>query len=155
MNSLPIWKQEMRRNLNEETKEIQPNSRIYPLGTGELPPKMNQFEYMNLVYDCTLTQKMTHVLGYLAIRYSFKERRATMMGQRRAANDLKMGRSTFRLATKDLEKWGWVSIKKGSRNKTDRYTLLIGYEIPDQKWIEPEAKLAQIQNEQEESENKK
>ena len=141
--------------MNEISSEILPNSRIYPLGTGELPLSMNQFEYMNLVYDCTLTQKMTHVLGYLAVRYNFTERRATMMGQRRAANDLKMERSTFRLATKDLEKWGWVRIKKGSRNKTDRYTLLIGYEIPDQKWTEPEAKMAQLQNEQDEPENKK
>ncbi len=141
--------------MNEISNEILPNSRIYPLGTGELPLSMNQFEYMNLVYDCTLTQKMTHVLGYLAVRYNFTERRATMMGQRRAANDLKMERSTFRLATKDLEKWGWVRIKKGSRNKTDRYTLLIGYEIPDQKWTEPEAKMAQLQNEQDEPENKK
>jgi hypothetical protein len=145
----------MEENLNEISNEILPNSRIYPLGTGELPLSMNQFEYMNLVYDCTLTQKMTHVLGYLAVRYNFTERRATMMGQRRAANDLKMERSTFRLATKDLEKWGWVRIKKGSRNKTDRYTLLIGYEIPDQKWTEPEAKMAQLQNEQDEPENKK
>jgi len=145
----------MEENLNEISSEILPNSRIYPLGTGELPLSMNQFEYMNLVYDCTLTQKMTHVLGYLAVRYNFTERRATMMGQRRAANDLKMERSTFRLATKDLEKWGWVRIKKGSRNKTDRYTLLIGYEIPDQKWTEPEAKMAQLQNEQDEPENKK
>jgi hypothetical protein len=145
----------MEENLNEISSEILPNSRIYPLGTGELPLSMNQFEYMNLVYDCTLTQKMTHVLGYLAVRYNFTERRATMMGQRRAANDLKMERSTFRLATKDLEKWGWVRIKKGSRNKTDRYTLLIGHEIPDQKWTEPEAKMAQLQNEQDEPENKK
>ena len=129
---------------------IVPRSRIYPLGTGELPKGMNQFEYMNLVYDCKLTKQMTHVLGYVAIRYNFKERRATMMGQRRAANDLDMERSTFRLATQDLEKWGWVRIKKGSRNKTDRYTLLIGYEIPDLKWKEPEAKLAQLRNEQDE-----
>jgi hypothetical protein len=111
---------------------------------------MNQFEFMNLVYDCKLTKQMTHVLGYLAIRYNFTERRATMMGQRRAANDLDMERSTFRLATQDLGKWGWVRIKKGSRNKTDRYTLLIGYEIPDLKWAEPEAKVAQLRNEQEE-----
>ena len=135
--------------------KIVPRSRIYALGTGELPSGMNQFEFMNLVYDCRLTQKMTHVLGYLAIRYNFIERRATMMGQRRAANDLKMERKTFRSATIELEKWGWVRIKKGSRNKTDRYTLLIGYEIPDQKWTEPEAKMAQLQNEQDEPENKK
>ncbi len=129
---------------------IVPRSRIYPLGTGELPKGMNQFEYMNLVYDCKLTKQMTHVLGYVAIRYNFKERRATMMGQRRAANDLDMERSTFRLATQDLEKWGWVRIKKGSRNKTDRYTLLIGYEVPGLKWAEPKAKLAQLRHEQEE-----
>lgn len=129
---------------------IVPRSRIYPLGTGELPKGMTQFDFMNLVYDCKLTKQMTHVLGYVAIRYNFKERRPTMMGQRRAANDLDMERTTFRLATQDLEKWGWVKIKKGSRNKTDRYTLLIGYEIPDLKWKEPEAKLAQLRNEQDE-----
>jgi len=63
--------------------EIVPRSRIYPLGTGELPKGMTQFEFMNLVYDCKLTKQMTHVLGYVAIRYNFKERRPTMMGQRR------------------------------------------------------------------------
>jgi hypothetical protein len=130
---------------------MMPKSRVYPLGTGELPKGMNQFDFMNLVYDCKLTKQMTHVLGYLAVRYNFTERRATMMGQRRAANDLHMERSTFRQATKDLLKWGWVRIKKGSRNKTDRYTLLIGNEITDLKWTEPGAKLAQLQHEQEES----
>lgn len=108
---------------------------------------MNQFEYMNLVYDCKLTKQMTHVLGYLAIRYNFAERRATMMGQRRAANDLKMERKTFRLATMELERWGWVRVRKGTLNKPDRYTLLIGNEIPDLKWTEEVAKRTQLAKE--------
>ena len=70
-----------------------------------------------------------------------------MMGQRRAANDLKMERKTFRLATKDLEKFGWVEIRKVSPNKPDRYTLLIGYEIESQQWTEPGAKKTQLANE--------
>ena len=128
------------------TEEI-PKSRIVPLGTGELPAAMNQFEYMNLVYDSKLTQKMTHVLGYLAIRYNFTERRATMMGQRRAANDLKMERKTYRKATMDLEQWGWVKVRKVGPNKPDRYTLMIGNEIVSQEWTEPLAKKTQLQNE--------
>jgi hypothetical protein len=130
------------------SEEIVPRSRIYPLGTGELPKGMNQFEYMNLVYDCKLTKQMTHVLGYLAIRYNFSERRATMMGQRRASNDLKMERKTFRLATKALEEWGWVRIKNGTMNRPDRYTLLLGREITSRKWTDEVAKRTQLQNEQ-------
>lgn len=129
------------------TEQI-PRSRIVPLGSGELPMAMNQFEYMNLVYDCKLTQKMTHVLGYLAVRYNFTMRRATMMGQRRAANDLKMERKTYRKATLDLERWGWVKVTKVGQNRPDRYTLMIGNEIVNQEWTEPLAKKTQLQNEQ-------
>lgn len=134
-------------------EEIVPRSRIYPLGTGELPKGMNQFEFMNLVYDCKLTKQMTHVLGYLAIRYNFSDRRATMMGQRRAANDLKMERKTFRQATKALEEWGWVRIKSGTMSKPDRYTLLIGREITSRKWTDEVAKRTQLQNEQDQADS--
>lgn len=130
------------------SKEKLPKSRTYPLGTGTIPKGMTQFDYMHLAYDCRLTKQMKHVLAYLALRYNFKKGVATKMGQRRASNDLHMDRKTFRTARQDLEKWGWVSVKKGVHNNPDRITLLIGNEIPDLEWMDVVAKETQFEREE-------
>ena len=129
------------------SSEILPKSRVFPLGTGELPPEMNQWKYMQLVYDSKLTKGMIHALGYLSIRYNFKKRRATKMGQRRAANDLHMERKTFMAAIQDLEQYGWVKREKGQPGKPDRFTPQIGFEIPDLRWMEKVAKRTQLERE--------
>jgi len=90
---------------------------------------------------------MTHALSYLAIRYNFADRRATMMGQRRAANDLHMERKTFSKAVLALEEWGWVSVEKSFNGNPNQYTLLIGNEISDLKWTEETAKKTQLEEE--------
>jgi hypothetical protein len=131
--------------LNEKITEIQPNSRIYPLGSGAIPPGMSQFDYMGLAYDCRLTKKMLHVLGYLAFRYNFLENRPTSMGQRRASNDLHMTRQTFADGIAELVSYGWVrQIKSDDPNEADNYDLLIGIECPNVKWMDPTAKKTQL-----------
>jgi hypothetical protein len=137
------------------SSEVCPKSRIVPLGTGELPPDMNQWKYMQLVYDSKLTKKMIHALGYLSIRYNFKKRRATKMGQRRAANDLHMERKTFMGAIKELEQYGWVRREKGQYGKPDRFTPLIGFEISELRWMEQVAKETQLERERLQSLEKK
>lgn len=128
-------------------RETLPKSRTYPLGTGTIPKGMTQFDYMHLVYDCRLTKQMKHVLAYLALRYNFQNRVPTKMGQRRVANDLHIDRKTYRLARQDLEKWGWISVKKGMHNNPDRITLLIGHEVPEIDWMDEIAKETQYERE--------
>jgi hypothetical protein len=133
-----------------------PKSRIYPLGTGALPPGMSQFDYMGLAYDCRLTKRMLHVLGYLAFRYNFLENRPASMGQRRASNDLHMTRQTFADGIAELVAYGWViQIKSDDYNDADNYELLIGNECPDVKWKDSIAKKTQLIREKKKAERKK
>jgi hypothetical protein len=129
--------------------ELLPLSRIYDLGIGQIPATMDQFEYMNLAYDCRISKQATHVLGYLAIRYNFLERRPATMGQRRAANDLKMTRQTFANAVDELVSLGWVrKIESDDPNEPHNYELLIGREDPTQKWMDEVAKKTQLLRDQ-------
>lgn len=134
----------------EDTEdELLPLSRIYDLGIGQIPVGMDQFDYMNLAYDCRISKQATHVLGYLAIRYNFIERRPASMGQRRAANDLKMTRQTFANAVEDLVRLGWVrKIQSDDPNDPYNYELLIGIEDPNQKWMDETAKKTQLLRDQ-------
>jgi hypothetical protein len=130
-------------------EQLLPLSRIFDLGIGRIPDGMDQFDYMNLAYDSLLTKQATHVLGYLALRYNFKDRRPASMGQRRAANDLKMTRQTFANGVEELVALGWViKIESDDPNEPHNYELLIGTENPDQKWIDPVAKKTQLQRDQ-------
>lgn len=153
MYSREPTRERKKRNNNKEnqmsTEEMKPRSRIVELGFGKHPDDMNQFDYMNLAYDCRLSRKAKHVLGYLAFRYNFKDRRPASMGQRRAANDLHIDRKTFASGVEQLVALGWVRlIVSEDPNETYNYELCIGVEDPSIRWTDTKAKNTQLMRDQ-------
>ena len=132
-----------------DTEEFIPKSRIYPLGTGEIPSGMTTTQYVEMVLNCRLKSYDKSLLMYFAHRYNFKERRPTSMSIRRAANDLDIDKKTFLKYRKHLEQLGWLEVIEGRRNGTNKVILRIGHELPDLPWKEPTAKNDQMERESE------
>jgi hypothetical protein len=124
-----------------------PESRIYPLGCGELPSGITRDEYIGIFLGCKLKSREKNILQYLAFRYNFKLQRACFVSTRRAANDLDITTNTFIKAKKELVRLGWISVEKGENNNPDQITLLIGKEIEELTWKEPLHKSVQLDKE--------
>lgn len=132
-----------------------PDSRIYPLGYGELPAGITRDQYVDLFLGCKLKSREKNVLQYLAFRYNFKKEQASFASTRRAANDLDITPKTFIEAKKELKRLGWISVESGENNNPDQITLLIGNEVTDLKWKDPLAKSIQLDKEERRREKKK
>jgi hypothetical protein len=127
-----------------EIDSRKPKSRFVDLGYGSLDFSVTRDQYVELFLGAKLRNPQKQVLMYLAFRFNFKKKNATIMSVRRASNDLDMSKSTFIKYKKELEDLGWIKVQKCSNNNPDKITLLIGNEIPDLKWKEPAHKKTQL-----------
>lgn len=129
--------------------ERKPLSRIQELGSGRLQDSLTRDQYVELFFGVKLEFMQKVVLHYLAFRFNFKDKRATYVSSRRAANDLHITPKTYLKARKELKELGWISIQKIGSNGSEETTLLIGNEIKDLQWKDRVSKSKQLDKDDE------
>jgi hypothetical protein len=92
---------------------------------------LNQFDYMEVVYETPLQTMGKVLLSYYAFRYNFKKGRGAYAGVKRTARDFGISTSTVNKWKKYLLQHQWIEVKKRGEHETDVIFVSIG--LPDPK----------------------
>jgi hypothetical protein len=92
--------------------------------------QLNQFDYMEIVYQTPLQTMGKLLLSYYAFRYNFKKGRGAYAGIKRTARDIGVSTSTVNKWKKYLLKQQWIEVKKRGDKETDVIYVSVG--LPDQ-----------------------
>jgi DNA-binding transcriptional MocR family regulator len=92
--------------------------------------KLNQFDYMEVVYRAGLEKMGKYLLSYYAFRYNFKKGRGAYAGVKRTARDLGISTNTVNTWKKYLLQQQWIEVKKRGNKETDVIYVSIGYPDP-------------------------
>lgn len=90
---------------------------------------LNQFDYMEVVYQTPIEKMGKFLLAYYAFRYNFKKGRGAYAGVKRTACDLGMSTNTVNTWKKYLIEHQWIEVKKRGNRETDVIYVSIG--LPD------------------------
>jgi len=93
--------------------------------------ELNQFDYMEKVYQTPLQTMGKLLLGYYAFRYNFKKGQGAFAGVKRTARDLGVSTSTVNKWKKYLVKQQWIEVKKRGEKETDVIYVSVGYADPE------------------------